>query len=99
MCINECLCACVCVCACVCACVVCVCVRVCLYVRLCAHALYKLTLHYTQTKEADADSFLLASSWIRPPVTVNAFYSPIRNDVIFPIAMFHLPYYIPNGPT
>lgn len=38
-------------------------------------------------------------SWIRPPVTVNAFYSPIRNDVIFPIAMFHLPYYIPNGPA
>ncbi|KAK7109172.1 endothelin-converting enzyme homolog isoform X2 [Littorina saxatilis] len=37
-------------------------------------------------------------SWIRPPVTVNAVYSPIRNDVIFPIAMFHLPYYIPNGP-
>ncbi|KAK7494613.1 hypothetical protein BaRGS_00014011 [Batillaria attramentaria] len=38
-------------------------------------------------------------SWIRPPVTVNAFYSPIRNDVIFPIAMFHLPYYIPGGPS
>ncbi|XP_025093748.1 endothelin-converting enzyme 1-like [Pomacea canaliculata] len=38
-------------------------------------------------------------SWIRPPVTVNAFYSPVRNDVIFPIAMFHLPYYIPDGPS
>lgn len=38
-------------------------------------------------------------SWIRPPVTVNAIYSPIRNDVIFPIAMFHLPYYIPDGPA
>ncbi|XP_050395357.1 endothelin-converting enzyme homolog isoform X3 [Patella vulgata] len=37
-------------------------------------------------------------SWIRPPVTVNAFYSPIKNDIIFPIAMFHLPFYIPGGP-
>ncbi|XP_048249270.1 endothelin-converting enzyme homolog isoform X5 [Haliotis rufescens] len=37
-------------------------------------------------------------SWLRPPVTVNAFYSPTRNDIIFPIAMFHLPFYIPNGP-
>ncbi|XP_041369602.1 endothelin-converting enzyme homolog [Gigantopelta aegis] len=36
--------------------------------------------------------------WIRPPITVNSFYSPTRNDLIFPIAMFHLPFYIPNGP-
>ncbi|XP_059176890.1 endothelin-converting enzyme homolog isoform X2 [Physella acuta] len=39
------------------------------------------------------------SSWMRPPVTVNAYYSPTRNDVIFPIAMFHLPFYIPDGPS
>ncbi|XP_055867003.1 endothelin-converting enzyme homolog isoform X4 [Biomphalaria glabrata] len=39
------------------------------------------------------------SSWLRPPVTVNAYYSPTRNDVIFPIAMFHLPFYIPDGPS
>ncbi|GFR84335.1 endothelin-converting enzyme 1 [Elysia marginata] len=38
------------------------------------------------------------TSWLRPPVTVNAFYSATRNDVIFPIAMFHLPFYIPDGP-
>ncbi|RUS73179.1 hypothetical protein EGW08_019053 [Elysia chlorotica] len=38
------------------------------------------------------------TSWLRPPVTVNAFYSATRNDVIFPIAMFHLPFYIPEGP-
>ncbi|ESO96965.1 hypothetical protein LOTGIDRAFT_231740 [Lottia gigantea] len=39
------------------------------------------------------------NSWgIRPPVTVNAFYSPIKNDVIFPMAMFHLPFYIAGGP-
>ncbi|XP_035829094.1 endothelin-converting enzyme homolog [Aplysia californica] len=39
------------------------------------------------------------TSWLRPPVTVNALYSPIRNDVMFPIAMFHLPFYIPDGPS
>lgn len=39
------------------------------------------------------------TSWLRPPVTVNAFYSATRNDVIFPIAMFHLPFYIPDGPS
>ncbi|GFO50330.1 endothelin-converting enzyme 1 [Plakobranchus ocellatus] len=39
------------------------------------------------------------TSWLRPPVTENAFYSATRNDVIFPIAMFHLPFYIPDGPS
>lgn len=39
------------------------------------------------------------TSWLRPPVTVNAYYSPTRNDVMFPIAMFHLPFYIPDGPS
>ncbi|XP_048744475.2 endothelin-converting enzyme homolog isoform X2 [Ostrea edulis] len=37
-------------------------------------------------------------SWIQPPVTVEADYSPERNDIMFPIAMFHLPFYSPNGP-
>lgn len=38
------------------------------------------------------------SSWINPPVTVESDYSPIRNDVIFPIALFHLPFYTEEGP-
>lgn len=37
-------------------------------------------------------------SWIQPPVTVEADYSPEKNDILFPIAMFHLPFYSPNGP-
>ncbi|BFZ01630.1 hypothetical protein BsWGS_04669 [Bradybaena similaris] len=39
------------------------------------------------------------SSWLRPPVTESTYYSPTRNDVIFPIAMFNLPFYIPDGPS
>ena len=41
---------------------------------------------------------LLPYSWIQPPVTVEADYSPEKNDILFPIAMFHLPFYSPNGP-
>ncbi|XP_062597685.1 endothelin-converting enzyme homolog isoform X1 [Saccostrea cucullata] len=37
-------------------------------------------------------------SWMQTPVTVEADYSPQRNDIMFPIAMFHLPFYSPNGP-
>ncbi|XP_069140555.1 endothelin-converting enzyme 1-like isoform X1 [Argopecten irradians] len=38
------------------------------------------------------------SSWINPPITVESDYSPVRNDVIFPIALFHLPFYTEAGP-
>ncbi|KAK3096132.1 hypothetical protein FSP39_023569 [Pinctada imbricata] len=38
------------------------------------------------------------SRWIRPPVTVESDYSPVRNDIMFPIAMFHLPFYTEGGP-
>lgn len=36
-------------------------------------------------------------SWIQPPVTVEADYSPEKNDILFPIAMFHLPSTRPTG--
>lgn len=39
-----------------------------------------------------------AKSWINPPVTVESDYSAMRNDIIFPIAMLHLPIYSQNGP-
>ncbi|XP_052772647.1 endothelin-converting enzyme 1-like isoform X5 [Mya arenaria] len=39
------------------------------------------------------------NSWINPPVTVESDYSPVRNDIIFPIALFHLPIYSHEGPS
>ncbi|XP_052269656.1 endothelin-converting enzyme homolog isoform X4 [Dreissena polymorpha] len=39
------------------------------------------------------------NSWINPPVTVESDYSPVRNDIIFPIALFHLPIYSHDGPS
>ncbi|KAJ8317266.1 hypothetical protein KUTeg_005170 [Tegillarca granosa] len=36
-------------------------------------------------------------SWINPPVTVESDYSPVRNDIMFPIAMLHLPFYTQHG--
>lgn len=38
------------------------------------------------------------NSWINPPVTVDSDYSPVRNDIIFPMAMLHLPIYSPSAP-
>lgn len=36
--------------------------------------------------------------WISPPVTVSPFYSPIRNELFFPMALFHLPFFSEEGP-
>lgn len=39
------------------------------------------------------------SSWLNPPITVDSDYSPVRNDIHFPIALFHLPIYSNEGPS
>lgn len=37
-------------------------------------------------------------SWIRPPFTVESDYDPVRNELNFPTAMLHLPFYTADGP-
>ncbi|XP_053406983.1 endothelin-converting enzyme homolog isoform X2 [Mercenaria mercenaria] len=39
------------------------------------------------------------NNWLNPPVTVESDYSPVRNDIIFPIALFHLPIFSNEGPS
>ncbi|XP_060562694.1 endothelin-converting enzyme homolog isoform X1 [Ruditapes philippinarum] len=45
------------------------------------------------------ESFDRHNSWLNPPVTVESDYSPVRNDIIFPIALFHLPIFSNEGPS
>lgn len=45
------------------------------------------------------EEFDRKSHWLNPPVTVESDYSPVRNDIIFPIALFHLPIYSNDGPS
>lgn len=37
-------------------------------------------------------------SWVRPPFTVESDYDPVRNELNFPTAMLHLPFYTADGP-
>ncbi|XP_052771047.1 endothelin-converting enzyme 2-like [Mya arenaria] len=39
------------------------------------------------------------NSWNNPPLSVDADYSPVRNDITLPIALFHLPIYSHDGPS
>jgi len=41
---------------------------------------------------------LYICSWIRPPFTVESDYDPVRNELNFPTAMLHLPFYTADGP-
>ncbi|XP_052101758.1 endothelin-converting enzyme homolog isoform X1 [Mytilus californianus] len=36
--------------------------------------------------------------WIRPPFRVESDYDPVRNNLNFPTAMLHLPFYTADGP-
>lgn len=37
-------------------------------------------------------------SWIKPPFTVESDYDPVRNELNFPTAMLHIPFYTADGP-
>lgn len=59
--------------------------------------MYLYALNIKLEKVLEINIFFLFFSWINPPVTVESDYSPVRNDIMFPIAMLHLPFYTQHG--
>ena len=53
---------------------------------------------YVYTEANTLSNILICFSWDMTPPTVNAYYTPTKNEIVFPAGILQAPFYSPDYP-